>query len=352
MVADQARLDAFKAKLLTELGGAASMVIAMLGDKAGLFRAMAGAGPLTTAEIAARAGCAERPVREWANAMAAAGWIDCDPEGPTYSLSPEQALVFADEDSPHNIQGFFQSTASMIHDLDRTAESFRHGRGVAWGDRHQCLFCGTERFFRPGYIANIVEKWIPALEGVQEKLERGARLADVGCGYGISTVLMAEAFPRSEFVGFDFHGPSIARAREKATEMGLANVRFEVAAAKGYAECGFDVIAFFDCLHDMGDPVGAMAHARQALKPDGCVMLVEPFARDRLADNLNPVGRLFYSGSTCVCVPASLSQEVGLALGAQAGPARLREVALQAGFADLKPVMTSEFNMVLQAFPA
>lgn len=352
MQADQAKLDAFKAKLLPELGGAASMVMAMIGDKAGLFRAMAGAGPLTSAELAARAGCAERPVREWANALAAAGWIDCDPAGPTYTLSPEQALVFADEDSPHNLQGFFLSTASMIHDVDRTAQSFRDGRGVPWGDRHPCLFCGTERFFRPGYIANIVGQWIPALDGVQAKLEAGARLADVGCGYGISTVLMAAAFPNSEFVGFDFHPPSIERAREKASEMGLANVRFEVAAAKGYAEGGFDVIAFFDCLHDMGDPVGAMAHARQALKPDGCVMLVEPFAHDSLADNLTPVGRLFYSGSTCVCVPASLSQEVGLALGAQAGAGRLRAVALEAGFAALKPVVTSEFNMVLQAFQA
>ena len=350
MQADQAKLDAFKLKLLPELGAAASMAIAMLGDKTGLFRAMAGAGPLTAFDLAKRAGCAERLVREWANAMAAAGWIDCDPGGPTYTLTPEQALVFADEESPHNIQGFFQSTASMIHDLDRTAEAFRDGKGVPWGDRHQCLFCGTERFFRPGYIANIVDRWIPALDGVKAKLEAGATFADVGCGYGISTVLLAEAFPRSQFVGFDFHPPSIERAREKASEMGLANVRFEVAAAKGYADRDFDVIAFFDCLHDMGDPVGAMAHARQALKPEGTVMLVEPFAHDELADNLNPVGRLFYSGSTCVCVPASLSQEVGLALGAQAGAARLRKVALEAGFADLKPVMTSDFNMVLQAY--
>ncbi|MGF1626586.1 MAG: class I SAM-dependent methyltransferase [Alphaproteobacteria bacterium] len=346
---DLAKLDAFKRKLLPELGGAASMVVAMLGDKTGLFRAMAGAGPLTSTQLAGSTGCAERLVREWLNAMASAGWIDCDPAVPTYTLTPEQALVWADEESPHNMQGFFQSTASMIFDLDRTAEAFRTGKGVPWGDRHLCLFCGTERFFRPGYIANIVDHWIPALDGVQEKLEAGARFADVGCGYGISTVLLAEAFPNSTFVGYDFHAPSIDRAREKAAEMGLANTRFEVAAAKGYGERGFDVIAFFDCLHDMGDPVGAMAHARQALTPDGTVMLVEPFASDALADNLGPVSRLFYSGSTCVCVPASMSQEVGLALGAQAGAARLRAVALEAGFADLQPVMTSDFNMVLQA---
>lgn len=346
---DQARLDAFKAKLLPELGGAASMVVAMLGDKTGLFKAMAGAGALTPAQLATRAGCAERLVREWLNAMAAAGWIDCDPEVPTYTLSAEQAAVFADEDSPHNMQGFFQSTASMIFDLDRTAEAFKTGTGVPWGDRHSCLFCGTERFFRPGYIANIVARWIPALDGIQQRLEAGARFADVGCGYGISTVLLAEAFPRSDFVGYDFHGPSIERAREKAAEMGLANVSFEVAAAKTYAARDFDVIAFFDCLHDMGDPVGAMVHARRALTPDGSVMLVEPFAHDDLKDNMTPVSRLFYSGSTCVCTPASMSQEVGLALGAQAGAARLRAVALEAGFADLKPVMTSDFNMVMQA---
>ncbi len=346
---DEAKLDAFKAKLLPELGGAASMVVAMLGDKTGLFKAMAGAGPLTSEELATRTGCVERLVREWLNAMAAAAWIDCNPSGPTYTLSPEQAQVFAEEDSPHNLQGFFMSTASMIHDLDQTAEAFRTGKGVPWGDRHTCLFCGTERFFRPGYIANIVERWIPALDGVEEALERGAHFADVGCGYGISTALLAEAFPASCFVGYDFHGPSIARAREHAEQAGLRNVRFEVATAKGYEGGDFDVIAFFDCLHDMGDPVGAMAHARQALKPDGTVMIVEPFANDALQDNLTPVGRLFYSGSTCVCVPASMSQEVARGLGAQAGEARLRAVSLEAGFADLKRVMASEFNMVLQA---
>lgn len=349
---NMAKLDAFKARLLPELGGAASMVIAMLGDKAGLFKAMAGAGALTSHQLAERTGCHERMVREWLNAMASAGWIDCDPYAPTYMLTPEQAAVFADEDSEHNLQGFFLSTASMIHDLDRTAEAFSTGAGVPWGDRHSCLFCGTERFFRPGYIANIVDKWIPALDGVQDKLEAGASFADVGCGYGISTVLLAEAFPNSTFVGYDFHGPSIDRARAKADEMGLTNVRFAVAAAKGYPDRDFDVIAFFDCLHDMGDPVGAMAHARDALKPDGTVMLVEPFANDRLKDNMNPIGRLFYSGSTCVCTPASMSQEVGLALGAQAGPARLRAVAREAGFADLQTVMASDFNLVLQAHRA
>ncbi len=351
---DPAKLDAFKAKLMPELGGAASMVISMLGDKLGLFKAMAGAGPLTPATLAARAGCVERPVREWLNAMAAAGWIDCDPTGastagPTYTLTPEQALVFADDDSEHNLQGFFQSTASMIFDLDDTAESFRTGNGVPWGNRHACLFCGTERFFRPGYLANIVDRWIPALDGVKERLEAGGTLADVGCGYGISTAILAEAFPNATFVGYDFHGPSIERAREHAAAHRLDNVTFEVATAKDFPGKDFDIIAFFDCLHDMGDPVGAMTHAHQALKPDGTVMVVEPFANDDLAENMTDVGRLFYSGSTCVCVPASLSQEVGAALGAQAGPARLREVALQAGFADLKQVMATGFNMVLQA---
>ncbi|MEZ5666544.1 MAG: class I SAM-dependent methyltransferase [Alphaproteobacteria bacterium] len=345
--ADPAKLEAFKARLMPELGGAASMVVAMLGDKTGLFKAMAGAGPLTSAELAARTGCAERMVREWLNALAAAGWIDCDPAIPSFTLTPEQALVFADDDSPDNLQGFFLSTASMIHDLDRIAEAFHSGRGVPWGDRHSCLFCGTERFFRPAYIANLVEHWIPAVVGLAERLRAGAKVADVGCGYGISTALMAEAFPNANFVGYDFHGPSIDRARETAAEAGLHNTRFEVAAAKGYAERDFDVIAFFDCLHDMGDPVGAMAHAHAALKPGGIVMLVEPFANDRLADNLTPVGRLYYSGSTCVCTPASMSQEVGAALGAQAGPARLRVVAQRAGFDDLSLATASAFNMVL-----
>ena len=346
---DETKLAAFKDRLMPELGGAASMVVAMLGDKTGLFKAMVDAGPVTSAALAERTGCAERLVREWLNAMAAARWIDCDPDGPTYTLTPEQAQVFADEDSEHNLQGFFLSTASMIHDLDQIADAFRTGAGVPWGDRHTCLFCGTERFFRPAYIANITQHWIPALDGVEDALSKGAKFADVGCGYGISTALLAEAFPASTFVGYDFHAPSIERAREHAEQAKLSNVHFEVAAAKDYADGDFDVVAFFDCLHDMGDPVGAMVHAKQALRTDGTVMIVEPFANDSLADNLTPVGRLYYSGSTCVCIPASMSQEVGRALGAQAGEARLREVALEAGFAKLKNVMASDFNMVLQA---
>ena len=344
---DHAKLEEFRSRILPELGGAASMVIAMLGDKTGLFKAMVDAGPLTSTALANRSGCAERLVREWLNAMAAAGWIDCDPSVPTFELTSEQAAVFADDDSPHNLQGFFQSTASMIHDLDHTAEAFLTGDGVPWGDRHSCLFCGTERFFRPAYIANIVHHWIPAIHGLQAGLEAGIRVADVGCGYGISTIIMAQAFPRSSFIGYDFHSPSIDRARESADEAALTNIHFDVATAKGYREQDFDVVAFFDCLHDMGDPVGAMAHAHRALKPDGMVMLVEPFANDDLADNLTPVGRLYYSGSTCVCTPASMSQEVGLALGAQAGLARLRDVAVQAGFPDLIQATASEFNMVL-----
>ncbi len=346
---DEAKLDAFKTRLMPELGGAASMVIAMIGDKTGLFKAMAGAGPITSAKLAERTGCAERMVREWLSALAAAGWIDCEPDQPTFTLTPEQALVFADEDSPHNLQGFFMSTASMIHDLDRISEAFTTGAGVPWGDHHTCLFCGTERFFRPAYIANLVDQWIPALDGVQESLSRGARFADVGCGYGISTALLAEAFPASTFIGYDFHGPSIERAQANAEEAGLPNVSFEVATAKDYSGGDFDVIAFFDCLHDMGDPLGALIHAEQALAVDGSVMIVEPFANDSLRDNLTPVGRLYYSGSTCICVPASMSQEVGRALGAQAGEARFREIALEAGFTTLKRATASEFNMVLQA---
>ncbi len=266
-------------------------------------------------------------------------------------MSPEQIAVFADPDSPTCMIGGFYAISSMCIDEPKVTHAFQSGEGLPWGEHHECLFCGTEKFFRPGYKMNLVSQWLPALDGVVQKLERGAKVADVGCGHGASTLVMAEAFPRSTFVGFDFHDESIRHANHLAQEAKLPNLRFEVATAKHFPGADYDLVAFFDCLHDMGDPVGAAAHTRQALKPDGTLMLVEPFAHDQLADNLNPIGRMFYCFSTMVCTPASISQEVGLALGAQAGETRLREVVTAAGFASLRRATETPFNLILEAKP-
>jgi ubiquinone/menaquinone biosynthesis C-methylase UbiE len=288
-------------------------------------------------------------VREWLASQAASGFVTYDAAAGRFTLSPEQAAVFADEDSPVNMTGGFYSLAAVYADEPDLTEAFKSGKGVGWGNRCNCLFCGVERFFRPGYKGNLLAAWLPALDGVVAKLERGAKVADVGCGHGASTLIMAKAFPRSQFVGIDFHDASIAHAREHA--QGLANVRFEVARAQDYRERGFDLVTMFDALHDMGDPVGAATHARESLKPDGTLMLIEPMAGDSLADNLNPVGRCFYAFSAAVCVPASLGQEVGAALGAQAGEKRLAEVARKAGFSRFRRAAETPFNMVLEARP-
>jgi SAM-dependent methyltransferase len=345
---DMTKLEPLLGTMVNELGAAANAALVLTGEKLGLWRALAG-DALTSAELAARTGTHERYVREWLAAQAASGFVTYDAHAETFSLSPEQAAVFADEESPVNMTGGFHSLAAVFADEPKLEQAFRTGRGVGWGEHCNCLFCGVERFFRPGYKANLVAEWLPALDGVVDKLERGARVADVGCGHGASTAIMAAAFPASEFVGVDFHAASIDHARAHAN--GLANLRFEVGRAQDYAGTGYDLVTMFDALHDMGDPVGAAAHVRRSLAADGTLMLVEPMAGDRLADNLNPVGRVYYAFSASVCVPASLGQEVGAALGAQAGEKRLAEVLRRAGFSRLRRAAATPFNMVLEARP-
>jgi len=347
---DEDRLNMFVGKMLGDLGGGMSVPTVRLGLRLGLFDALAGA-PATASELALRAGSLhERYVREWALAQAANGYIDHDPASDRFSLSPEQAMVFANRDSPVYLAGAFDLIAAMIEAEPKVEECFRRGTGVRWGDHAGCLFCATGAFFRPGYVNNIVQNWIPALDGVEEKLRQGAKVADVGCGVGFSTLLMADAFPQSLFVGFDFHAPSIDEARRHAEGHGYeGRVRFEVAAAKDIAEEGFDLITMYDCLHDMGDPRGCAAHMRRILAPGGRWMIVEPIAGDTPAENMNPVGRLYYNASTMICVPTSLDQEVGEALGAQAGEARLSEIIRKGGFETVRRASEGPFNMVLEA---
>ncbi len=332
---DEGRLEALMGRAVGDMGAAVTAPLMLIGEKLGLYKAMAGAGPLTSAEVAERSGAAERYVREWLNNQAAGGYVDFDPGTGRYSLSAEQALALADEDSPFYILGFYSSIASLFADEEKLTEAFRTGDGVGWHEHDHRLFSGTERFFRPGYTAHLVSEWIPALEGVQEKLERGAKVADIGCGHGASTAIMAEAFPNSTFVGFDYHEGSISRARELARDEGVeGNTSFAVAG-----------------LHDMGDPVGASAHVLETLDPDGTWLIVEPFAGDRVEDNLNPVGRVFYGASTLICCPASRDQEVGLALGAQAGEERLRSVVTEGGFNRFRRAAETPFNLILEAKP-
>jgi SAM-dependent methyltransferase len=349
---DPAKLDAFMGRMLGDMG--ATMTAAVLvGERLGLWRALAEGGPTDSVALAKPTGTAERPVREWLAAQAAAGYLDHDPWTDRYTLPPEQALVFADETSPVYLMGFFDIAAAAWRDEPRITESFRHGRGVGWHERNRCLFCGTESFFRTSYNHQLVQAWLSALEGVVAKLERGARVADVGCGHGASTIIMTRAFPNSRFTGFNYHAASVAAAHA-AERAGVAGrVAFETAAAKEVRAGGegFDLVCLFDCLHDMGDPVGAAAHLRTTLKPDGTLMVVEPMARDSVAENLNPVGRIYYAASTMICTPASMSQEVGAALGAQAGPKRLTEVLRKAGFTRVRVAAETPFNMVLEARP-
>lgn len=347
---DDAKFHAFVGKMLGDLGGAMSVPTVRLGLRLGLFDALADA-PATAADLARRAGgLHERYVREWALAQAANGYVDYDPASEQFSLSPEQAMVFHHRDSPVYLAGAFELVAAMIEAEPKVEECFRHGKGVRWGDHAGCLFCATGAFFRPGYVNNIVQAWLPALDGVEAKLHAGARVADVGCGVGFSTLLMAEAYPESNFVGYDFHEPSIDEARRHAGEHGLGDrVRFEVATAKDIADQGFDLITMYDCLHDMGDPRGCAGHMRRILAPGGSWMIVEPIAGDAPAQNMNPVGRLYYNASTMICVPTSLDQEVGEGLGAQAGEAKLTEVIRQGGFESVRRAAEGPFNMVLEA---
>jgi SAM-dependent methyltransferase len=322
-----------------------------IGFRLGLFKALADGGAATASELARRAGgLAERYVREWALAQVANGYVTYDPAAETFALTPEQTMVFVNKDSPVYLEGAFDIVAAMIEGEPKVEHSFRTGEGVRWGDSAGCLFCATGAFFRPGYVNNVVQAWLPALDGVEAKLKAGAKVADVGCGVGFSTLLMAEAYPASRFVGFDFHAPSIDEARRHAAGHGLeGRVSFEVAEAKTIAEDGFDLVTVFDCLHDMGDPRGAARHIRRILKDDGTWMVVEPIAGDKPEDNFNPVGRLFYNASTMICVPTSLDQEVGEGLGAQAGEAKLSEVIRDGGFSRVRRATEGPFNMVLEA---
>lgn len=345
------KLNDFVGKMLGDLGGAFSVPTVRLGFRLGLFEALAKGGPATSGQLAERAGgLTERYVREWALAQAANGYIDYDPANEAFSLSPEQAMVFVAKDSPVYLAGAFDLAAAMIEGEPKVENAFRTGDGVRWGDSAGCLFCATGAFFRPGYVNNIMQSWLPALEGVEDKLKSGAKVADIGCGVGFSTLLMAEAFPNSRFVGFDFHEPSVQEARRHAKAHGLSErVSFEAASVKEIEDTGFDLITAFDCLHDMGDPRGCARHMRQILKDDGTWMIVEPIAGDRPADNLNPVGRLYYNASTMICVPTSLDQEVGEGLGAQAGEEKLSEVIRQGGFTRIRRATEGPFNMVLEA---
>jgi len=346
--ADPARLEAFLHKMVGDMGAALTGALVLVGDRLGLYKAMAQCADCTSAELAERTGAAERYVREWLAAQAAAGYVDYDRDSGRFSLNPEQAMVFADEGGPAFLAGGFEILASVFRDEPKITEAFRTGRGVGWHEHDGCLFRGTERFFRTSYNAHLIGEWIPALDGVEAKLRAGAAVADVGCGHGASTILMARAYPNSRFYGFDYHPGSIERARAAAEEAGVADrVEFAVAAAKDFGGA-YDLVCIFDALHDMGDPIGAAAHIRDRLDKDGTWMLVEPFANDDIGDNLNPIGRMFYAASTMICTPASLSQEVGLGLGAQAGEARMREVCEAAGFTRFRRVAETPFNLVFE----
>ena len=332
------------------MGAAMNAALIVIGDKLGLYKAMAGAGPMTSAELAKKSGTAERYVREWLAAQAAGGFVTYDAASGKYTLPPEQALALADETSPVFLPGFFDIVAACVKDEAKITDAFRSGKGVGWHEHDHGLFAGTERFFRPNYRAHLIGEWIPALEGIEAKLKAGAKVADVGCGLGTSTILMAQAYPKSTFVGFDYHDGSIKMAREAAAKAGVGDrVKFEIAKAKDYPGKGFEFVAFFDCLHDMGDPEGAAKHVKESMAPDGTWMIVEPFANDKLEDNLNPIGRVYYAASTMLCTPASLSQEVGLALGAQAGEGRLSKILKAAGFFRVRRAAETPFNIVLEA---
>jgi SAM-dependent methyltransferase len=347
---DESKLNEFVMKAVGEMGAAMNSALILIGDRLGLYKAMAGAGPMSSAELAAKTGTAERYIREWLSAQAAGGIVTYDPPTQKFTLPPEQAFALADEMSPVFLPGAHYVIAACMRDEPKLTEAFQTGKGVGWHEHDACLFIGTERFFRPNYRAHLINEWIPALEGVEAKLKSGGRVADVGCGLGTSTILMAQAYPKSSFVGFDYHPESIELAKKAATSAGVGDrVKFEVAKAKDYPGKGFDFVAFFDCLHDMGDPEGAARHVLGSLGDHGTWMIVEPFAHDKVEDNLNPIGRVYYAASTMLCTPASLSQEVGLALGAQAGEGKLAGVLKSAGFKKVRRAAETPFNIVLEA---
>jgi SAM-dependent methyltransferase len=352
MTIDQAKLHQFIGKSINEWGAAEGALLNFVGDRLGLFRAMAGAGPLTPEELAGKTGTHPRIIKEWLAAQAAGGVVTYNPASGTYTIPEEHALALTDENSPAYIAGFYQSIVSLFKDEEKIINAYRTGKGLGWGDHHHYLFEGTERFFKPNYVANLISRWIPALDGVEAKLRSGsAKAADVGCGHGASTILMARAYPDSRIVGFDYHKPSIEWARKQAEKEGLKNVTFEVAGSTDFAGDDYDFVAFFDCFHDMGNPAGAARHVLEALKKkDGTWMLVEPFANDKLEENLNPVGRVFYGASAMICVPASLNEN-GPALGAQAGEEKIREIVKGAGFTRFRRATETPFNLVFEARP-
>jgi len=348
MNVDQKRLEEFMHRAVVDLGAAASAALVLIGDRLGLYKALS-KGPATPMELSRRTGTTERYVREWLGNQAAGGYVTLDSDSGQYFLTPEQTLALAEEDSPVFLPGAFQLLEAMWKAEPRIQENFRTGNGLPWTDQDHSLFEGTERFFRPGYLAHIEKEWIPALQGVEEKLRHGAKVADVGCGHGASTVIMAKAWPLSTFTGFDFHAESIQTARKRAEAAGVSDrVKFEVAPATAFPGRDYDLVAHFDCLHDLPDPAAAARRAREALAPDGTWMIVEPFAGDRVEENLNPVGRIYYAASTMVCVPNSLAFH-GAALGAQAGEARIRAVAKQAGFENFRRATQTPFNLVFEA---
>jgi SAM-dependent methyltransferase len=352
MAIDPNALNELLGRAVNDFGATFSAALIRIGDKLGLYKALAKSGPQTSAELARATGTAERYVREWLANQAAGGYVTYDSRSGKFHLSEEQAFTMADEGSPAFLPGAFQLALASLKASEKLEENFKTGAGMGWHEHHADLFVGTERFFRPGYAANLVAAWIPSLDGVEAKLQSGGRVADVGCGLGASTILMAKSYPQSQFVGFDYHAGSIDAARQRAKDAGVdGRVRFEVSSAKAYPGTDYDFVTFFDCLHDMGDPAGASAHVRSTLKKDGTWMIVEPFAGDQLEENLNPVGRAFYGASTMLCTPASLSQEVGLALGAQAGEKRLREVVTSGGFTKFRRATQTPFNLVFEARP-
>jgi len=335
---------------VVEMGAAFNAALVVLGDRLGLYKAMAGAGPLTSEQLASRTGMNERYLREWLSAQAAGHFVEYDASNRSFTLTDEWALLLAHEDGPAFVPAAFEMLRALVMDEPRIEEAFRTGEGVGWDEHHPCLFSGCEKFFKPSYLMNLVSSWLPALEGVVEKLQDGARVADIGCGHGASTIIMAQAFPKSQFWGFDYHEGSIEAARKSAAKAGVGDrCMFEIASSKIYPGSGYDLVATFDCLHDMGDPAGAAAHVLGSLKEGGTWLIVEPFAHDELEKNLNPAGRVYYCASTMVCTPASKAQEVGLALGAQAGEKRIRDVVMQGGFKRFRRAAETPFNLVFEA---
>ncbi len=350
---DEQKLNALLGKFVGDLGATMSAGTIVIGEKLGLYKAMGGPNEaVSAAELAERTDTSERYVREWLNSQAASGYVEYDAESDAYYMTDEQAFVLTNENSAAYLPGAFILATAALKATGKVAERFKTGEGLGWHEHDEGLFCGTELFFRPGYATHLVNEWIPALDGVEEKLKAGAKVADIGCGHGASTILMAQAYPNSTFYGFDYHNESIETARRKAEAAGVSDrVTFEVASSKAFPGEGYDFVACFDCLHDMGDPVGAASHVLNSLAEDGTWLIVEPFAGDSVSENLNPVGRVFYSASTLICTPASLSQEVGLALGAQAGEERLRKVVTEGGFSSLRRATETPFNLILEAKP-